>query len=127
MRVGALVATPAGRAFVKRPRSKWEALLEIHLRERGLRPEVEHGFAQSIGRRWRFDFAFPEEKVGLEVEGGVYSGGRHTRGSGFVGDIEKYNRAALAGWLVLRVTPSMVQSLEAVKLVEEALRLRRAA
>lgn len=57
------------------------------------------------GRRWRFDYAWPESMVALEVEGGVWSGGRHTRGKGFLGDIEKYNAAASLGWRVFRVVP----------------------
>jgi hypothetical protein len=43
--------------------------------------------------------------IALEVEGGVWTRGRHTRGKGFLGDMEKYNAAALGGWCVLRVTP----------------------
>lgn len=53
-------------------------------------------------RRWRFDFAKPDEKIAVECEGGVWTGGRHTRGSGFVKDTEKYNQAAILGWRVLR-------------------------
>lgn len=54
-------------------------------------------------RRWAFDYAWPALMVALEIEGGVYSGGRHTRGRGFVADCEKYNSAALRGWVVLRL------------------------
>jgi hypothetical protein len=75
-------------------------------------------------RRWRFDFAFPEYLVACEVEGGTWNGGRHTRGKGFEGDCEKYNEAALAGWLCLRVTGSMVQGGEAVEFVRRALEAR---
>lgn len=57
-------------------------------------------------RKWRFDFAWPTVRVALEVEGGVWTGGRHTRGAGFLRDMEKYNSAAIAGWRVLRCVPS---------------------
>ena len=57
-------------------------------------------------RMWRFDYAWPVESVALEVEGGVWTGGRHVRGSGFLKDIEKMNAAASQGWRVLRCTPS---------------------
>lgn len=61
-------------------------------------------------RHWRFDWALPSHKVALEVEGGAFSRGRHTRGAGFVKDMEKYNAATLAGWKVLRVTPDQLLS-----------------
>lgn len=110
---------------MKRKRSQWESLLELHMRERGLRPAVEYVFAPP--RKWRLDFAFPSERVAVEVEGGIWTRGRHSRGYGVVGDIEKYNALALAGFLLIRCTPAMVQSLEAVRLVEQALEMRRAA
>lgn len=69
-------------------------------------PEAEYRFHPT--RRWRFDWAFPDQKVALEIEGGVWTGGRHTRGAGYVRDIEKYNHATLAGWRVLRVTPGQL-------------------
>jgi hypothetical protein len=48
--------------------------------------------------------------IALEVEGGVWTGGRHTRGAGFVRDMEKYNRAGVLGWRLLRVTPDKLVS-----------------
>ncbi len=60
-------------------------------------------------RRWRFDFALPKQKLAVEIEGGVFSGGRHTRGKGFTADLEKYNAAALQGWCVLRYTAKSVK------------------
>ena len=59
-------------------------------------------------RRWRFDLSWPDQMVACEVEGATWSGGRHTRGSGFEKDCEKYNQAAIDGWVVVRVTSSMV-------------------
>lgn len=59
-------------------------------------------------RKWRFDLAWPTRRLAVEVEGGTWSGGRHVRGKGYEGDIEKYNAAQALGWLVLRVTPQML-------------------
>jgi very-short-patch-repair endonuclease len=67
---------------------------------------LEHRFA--TGRRWRFDFACPLVRVAIEVEGGTWSGGRHTRGAGFSADCEKYNAAAHEGWTVFRLTGAMI-------------------
>lgn len=59
-------------------------------------------------RNWRFDFAWPEARVAVEIEGGVWQRGRHTRGTGFIGDCEKYNAAVLDGWRVFRLTGEMI-------------------
>lgn len=59
-------------------------------------------------RMWRFDFAHPESRVAIELEGGVWSQGRHVRGRGFEGDCEKYNEAALEGWRVFRFTERLL-------------------
>lgn len=76
-------------------------------------------------RRWRFDLAWPDLLVACEIEGGTWNGGRHTRGSGFEGDCEKYNEAALLGWSVLRVTSKMVKDGTARRNVRTLLRQRR--
>lgn len=77
---------------------------------------AEHKFSE---RRWRFDFAHLGRWIAIEIEGGVYSRGRHVRPKGFLGDIEKYNRAAVLGWRVLRMTPQQFDGLEFVPLVKE--------
>lgn len=63
-------------------------------------PVQEHRF--HAARRWRFDLAWPERMIAVEVDGGVWSGGRHTRGAGFVADCEKANKATAMGWRVFR-------------------------
>lgn len=55
-------------------------------------------------RKWRFDYAIPDYLIAIEYEGGVFSDGRHTRGTGFVNDCDKYNAAILDGWRLLRYT-----------------------
>lgn len=72
-------------------------------------------------RKWRFDYAFIQGKVALEVEGGVWTGGRHTRGSGFVKDMEKYNAAATMGWRVIRCVPAEVLTNKTIETLKEAL------
>ena len=60
-------------------------------------------------RRWRFDFAHEATLVAIEVEGGTWVGGRHTRPAGFHKNCEKYNAANLLGWTVFRLTPQMIK------------------
>jgi hypothetical protein len=71
-------------------------------------PLPGHSFLAS--RQWKFDFAWPTLKVAVELEGGTFSGGRHVRGVGYAKDCEKYNAAALEGWLLLRYTSDMLSN-----------------
>ena len=72
-------------------------------------------------RRWRFDYAVPAYKIALEVEGGVWMQGRHTRPQGFLGDIEKYNTATLMGWRVFRTTPTDLYRTATINLLKMAI------
>lgn len=67
-------------------------------------PEPVREYRFHSGRRWRFDYAYPEYLVALEVEGAVWTNGRHTRGRGYSEDARKYSEAAILGWCVIRVT-----------------------
>jgi hypothetical protein len=75
-------------------------------------------------RRWRFDWAWESSRVALEINGGVWTGGRHSRGSGQIGDMEKLNEAQIAGWQVFQVTPKQVKSGEAFEVIKRALEAR---
>ena len=68
-------------------------------------PEREYVFAKP--RKWRFDFAWPEQRVAVEVNGGRYAfaGGRHSS----EGDLEKMRKAAAMGWVVLPCSPQTLQ------------------
>jgi hypothetical protein len=85
-------------------------------------PEPEEEFRFSPDRRWRFDFAWPRYKVAFEREGETWSGkGRHVRGAGYRRDVDKYNEAALLGWLVIRATADMLRDGSALLVVGRAL------
>lgn len=81
--------------------------------------EVVKEFRFHPTRRWRFDYAILSHKIALEVEGGVFTGGRHTRSKGFLGDMEKYNEAARLGWTVVRVIPAELYTRKTVQLLRD--------
>lgn len=100
--------------------SKLEETFALQLRAmKAPEPAREHRFHPV--RKWRFDFAWPDRLFAVEIEGGVWTGGRHTRGAGFVKDMEKYNAAAELGWKVLRFHGGEVRKGTAIKTVMEAL------
>lgn len=98
--------------------SALEAEFAMQLRAAKLAAGVvrEHRFHPV--RRWRFDFAWPDHKVAVEIEGGTWTGGRHTRGGGFEADAEKYLEALMLGWRVIRAPGSMVKSGVALNAVD---------
>ena len=72
-------------------------------------------------KKSRCDFVWPEKMVIVEVEGGVYTQGRHTRGKGFTNDCEKYNAATILGYRVIRVTAEHIRNGKAINWIEEIL------
>ncbi len=56
-------------------------------------PQPEREYRFHPVRRWRFDFAYPEQKVGIECEGGTWAKSRHTTGSGYRGDCAMGNHS----------------------------------
>lgn len=81
------------------PSNFWRAVV-------GAVPEPEHRFHPT--RRWRIDYAWPDQKLAVEIEGGVWTAGRHTRSKGFLKDAEKYNALTEMGWRLLRYPPKGV-------------------
>jgi very-short-patch-repair endonuclease len=86
-----------------------------------LKIPFEREFVFHPTRGWRFDVAFPKKFLAVEVEGGARSGGRHTRGQGFIDDIEKYNAALELGWRVLRYPTEQVVTLECLPQIRRVL------
>ena len=56
-------------------------------------------------RKWRMDFAFPEKKIYIEIDGGIWVTGGHNRGAQMLKDWEKQNTAASMGWRLLKCQP----------------------
>lgn len=99
--------SPKGKNKVNEQVAKLQAETKLHLH--GLPAYVtEHRFHPT--RRWRLDYAWPDMKIALEVHGGVRSGGRHTRGTGFTNDREKMNTAASMGWIIIEATADQIRN-----------------
>jgi len=97
-----------------------DAAFGFMLAEAGLpMPETEFKFLTD--RKFRLDYAWPERKLALEQEGGVWKQGRHTRGSGFIKDMEKYNLLAATGWRLLRCTPDQLHTTATIELIAMAI------
>jgi very-short-patch-repair endonuclease len=69
-------------------------------------------------RKWRIDWAFPDRKLGIEINGAIYVNGRHTRGVGVEKDMEKLAEAACLGWTILQVSPRHVRDGQALQWIE---------
>jgi very-short-patch-repair endonuclease len=95
-----------------------QILLQKHLGELGIPTVSEYQFAKP--RRWRFDLADVESKIGFECDGGMFRGG-HVQSFGLEKDYEKQNYAQLDGWKVLRFTNRQILRGEAKKWLSENL------
>ena len=94
-----------------------ESLLATQLK--ALKIEFEREFKFHHKRKWKADFHITGKQILIEVEGGIWSGGRHTRGKGYIGDMEKYNAATIMGFQVLRFSTEQVKSGLAVQQIEK--------
>lgn len=95
-----------------------DAIVDAQARQAGW-PVPEREFRFAPPRKWRADYYFPKLRVtdtgyrglppvAVEIEGGVFTGGRHTRGAGFLKDCEKYNTMAAMGIRLIRMTPQQL-------------------
>lgn len=90
--------------------------LEFHLPE----PEFEYFFHPE--RKWRWDVCWPHARVALEVQGGIFVQGRHSRGAAMLKEFEKLNHAAMLGWRVLFVTPQQLCMVDTAEMIKTALK-----
>jgi len=99
-------------------KSELEYRFEYLLRVMGI-PEPSREYKFHPKRRWRFDFAWPDRKIAIELEGGIWVKGAHTRGKHFISDCNKYNAAALLGWRVFRFTSNHLEEGTYMEVLDE--------
>lgn len=104
------------------------AAFKLRCKDNGLPiPATEYIFDQSSAkRRFAFDYAWIDEKIALEVDGGIWVGGAHGRGSGILRDQEKRNLATVQGWAVYHCVPKTLMADETVALLQNAMQARAA-
>jgi len=101
-------------------KSTLEAELALQIRALGL-PEPIREYQAIKGRKFRFDFAWLEHRLLVEVNGGTYTKGAHSTGAGIARDYEKCNLGVLQGWRVLLFDGKAVKDGTAVEVIRQAL------
>lgn len=89
------------------------------------RPQQEYFFMHS--RQWRFDYAIPSLRIGIEYQGGVYMKTKsgHTNVRGQTRDWEKYNEAQIRGWLIICVNGETIKNGSFIEQLERAIKVRK--
>jgi hypothetical protein len=81
-------------------------------------PVPEYTFAAP--RKWRFDWLF-DGWLAVEIQGGLFTQGRHVRGAALKREYQKLNEAAILGFTVLLTTPDEVKDGSLFPLIKRAL------
>ena len=107
-----------GPKIIRRGKHKSPYLFQVaaYCRSLGV-PEPEGEWYFHDDREWRLDLAWPMQKVALEIDGGLWSNGAHSRGSGIKGDHEKRNAATAQGWRLFYADPSPRSLAEVIMLI----------
>jgi len=112
----------ARRLAAKLKREAFERLFAQQLAAARVAPTIpQHQFALALGRKWTADFAWPDYGLICEIQGGGFTGGRHTRGQGYEDDCERQSVAATLGYAIVPVTPRHVKDGRALRWVQQAL------
>lgn len=107
-------------------RSKLEADYVAQL-ERIEVPAFEINYRWHSVREWRWDVAFVDDKVAVEIDGVRRDGkGDHQTEKGMTNDYQKVAEGVLWGWTILRFTRTMVASGEAAELTQRVITRQRA-
>ena len=106
-------AKRGGKNAQKQP--KYDAFCLLLRQHLGVEVVAEHRFHPT--RMWRFDYAIPDHRIAIEIDGGVWQLGRHNRPKGYIADLDKFNHAAALGWRVLKFTPQQQRTTKALRLI----------
>lgn len=114
----------APRTRQRKPKADPHAFIALCV-SAGLPPPIPE-FRFASPRRWRFDWAFIVPhlwtgKIALEIQGAIFTQGRHVRGAELLKEYKKLNAAACLGWRVLFITPDQFERGDAIGLVRRAL------
>lgn len=104
----------------KRPPMQTQIFLRLLAARRLPEPVPEHRFAAP--RKWRIDWAWPDQKVALEIQGGIFSRGRHVRGGAMLKEWEKLNCGAGLGWRFLFCQPTELCHIRTIDEIEKAIK-----
>ena len=109
-----------------------ELTLAAQLEQAGIPFEREYLFHPT--RKWRADFGIKVNFLSgllttilVEIDGGAWVGGRHSRGTGMAKDAEKQSAAAILGYRVIRCVPSQVEDGSCLAWIKQALGIEEAA
>ena len=97
-----------------------EEMFALQCEQAGL-PTPLREYAAVPGRRFRWDFAWPDQRVLVELNGGTYAHMGHSTGTGIARDYEKSNLAVLAGWKAFAFDRRMVEAGTALDVTAKAL------
>jgi hypothetical protein len=88
----------------------------------------EHGIPEPVFeykfhhvRKWRFDVAWVEKKLAIEIQGGIFIQGRHSRGAALLKEWKKLNEAARLGWRVIYCQPKDACTIDIVDTIRDIL------
>lgn len=78
-------------------------------------------------RRFLYDFAYPEYKITVEIQGGTWMRHKsgHTSGVGVRRDCEKHNYAILNGWTPLAFTSDMISDISFEQPLRDLIAIRK--
>ena len=98
-----------------------EERLALHMRAESI--EFVRQYRWCPGRAYRADFAvlWASPILLIEVQGGVFKNGAHTRGPGYEYDRLRTNEAIILGYRLLEFTPKHVKNGQAIHAIKRAL------
>lgn len=114
-------AAKLARETTRAKRERLESALALALRASYLCGGMVRQYRAISDRRYAWDFAWPDKRLLVEVQGGLWVRGAHSRPLGIQRDMDKLNIATLAGWRVLQVSAADIKSGAAVQCIGQAL------